>query len=89
MLKVTEEGAEFIIHGERVKVDFKKCVENFKKQNAGSTHTVASRDIRRYRFYFYSEPEVEICFRGIFKDLKFNSLRKKIEKAGYHTYDIS
>lgn len=89
VISVRKDGAVFRVAGERTEISFKECAENFRKETGASGHSVASRDIRRYRFLFYSEPKIEIRFSGPFRKMKFHSLQKKIERSGYHTFDIS
>ncbi len=89
LLSVRKDGATFLVNREKVSVSFKECAENFKIDCGGSGHSVCSRDIRRYRFVFYSEPRIEVRLHGLFKGLRFRIIQSRIERTGYRTYDIS
>lgn len=89
VLDVNSEGAEFLIDGKKVGINFAECAENFKKTGGGSGKSVGWRDVTKTSFLFYSEPRVSVRFFGLFAKIKFDSLEKKIRAAGYRTRDIS
>ncbi len=89
VISVDGEGAVFRIRGEIVSVNFADCAKNFKLISGGSGHSVGTHNIKNYRVVFYSEPRVELRFRGLFASRKFHSLLKRVEGTGYRLFDIS
>ena len=89
VISVDKNGAVFMIGGEKREISFAECAKNFKLVSGGSGRSVGSRDIRKCRFVFYSEPRTVVAFEGLFRVQKFNKLENLIRKNGYKTFDIS
>lgn len=82
-----------------IKICFDECVKNYANENSlENSRCVATRDITRLTFTFYTQPKIRVVFKKhFFKDLflgksavsKFLELQKAINKYGYTSYDLS
>ena len=82
-----------------IDIFFEECAKNYANEKSLETsRCVATRDITRLTFVFYSIPKVKIVFKKhFFKDLfseksavnHFLSLQDAINKYGYTSYDLS
>ena len=82
-----------------IKICFDECAKNFDKENSlENSRCVATRDITKLTFTFYTQPKIRVVFKKhFFKDLvsgksavsKFLELQKAINKCGYTSYDLS
>lgn len=83
----------------QIYVCFDECIKNYVEEGGAKTsRCVASRDITKLSFTFYSIPKTKIIFKKSFPmDLilrkaarkKFLNLQKQISKFGYSSYDLS
>ena len=91
-ITVKNSSAEFFI-------SFEECVKNYANENSlENSRCVATRDITKLTFTFYTQPKIRVVFKKhFFKDLvsgksavsKFLELQKAINKYGYTSYDLS
>lgn len=82
-----------------IKIRFEECAKNYADENAlENSKCVATRDITKLTFTFYTCPRTIVIFKKhFFKDLlsgksavrKFLDLQKAINKYGYTSYDLS
>ncbi len=82
-----------------IEIRFDECAENYAKENSlENSRCVATRDITKLAFTFYTHPKIIVVFKKrFFKDLllgksavsKFFELQKEINKYGYTSYDLS
>ena len=82
-----------------IKICFDECAKNYANEKSLETsRCVATRDITRLTFTFYTHPKIKVVFKKHFlKDLfsgksavrKFLELQKAINKYGYTSYDLS
>ena len=82
-----------------VVINFEECAKNYAKENSlENSRCVATRDITKLTFTFYTQPKIRVVFKKhFFKDLvsgksavsKFLELEKSINKCGYTSYDLS
>lgn len=80
-------------------ISFDECSRNYaNEKSVEMSKCVATRDITKLTFTFYTNPKTEIVFKKNFlKDLfsgksavgKFLDLEKIINKYGYTSYDLS
>lgn len=82
-----------------IKICFDECAKNYANENSlENSRCVATRDITKLTFTFYTQPRVRVVFKKyFFKDLfsgksavsKFLELQKAINMYGYTSYDLS
>lgn len=82
-----------------IKICFEECVKNYANENSlENSRCVATRDITKRTFTFYTQPKISVVFKKhFFKDLfsakpavrRFLELQKEINKCGYTCYDLS
>lgn len=82
-----------------IKICFDECAKNYANENSlENSRCVATRDITKLTFTFYTHPKIKVVFKKhFFKDLfsgrsavsKFLELQKAINKYGYTSYDLS
>ncbi len=82
-----------------IKIRFDECAKNYANENfLENSRCVATRDITKLTFTFYTQPKIRVIFKKhFFKDLvsgrsafsKFLELQKAINKYGYTSYDLS
>ena len=81
-----------------VVINFEECTENFKKLGSfENDRCVATTDITKPAFTFFTEPRTEVIFKKrFFKDLfrksatvRFLDLYEAIKTHGYSCYDLS
>ena len=82
-----------------IKICFDECAKNYANENSlENNKCVATRDITKLTFTFYTQPKIRVIFKKhFFKDLvsgksavsKFLKLQKAINKYGYTSYDLS
>ena len=82
-----------------IKIFFDECAKNYANENSlENSRCVATRDITKLTFTFYTQPKIRVIFKKhFFKDLvsgrsavsKFLELQKTINKYGYTSYDLS
>ncbi len=98
VIDVTKKGITLVSFGEKIYIDFDDCVKNFFLENGKVCKCVATRDITKLSFTFYTSPKTNIIFkRSFLKDLimgksskrKFLDMQKAIAEAGYTSYDLS
>lgn len=98
VIDVTKKGITLDSAGEKVYIDFDDCTKNFSLENGKVCKCVATRDITKLSFTFYTYPKTNIIFkRNFLKDLivgksatsKFLDMQKAIVVAGYTSYDVS
>ena len=80
-------------------INFEECAKNYAKENSlENSRCVATRDITKLTFTFYTQPKIGLVFKKhFFKDLvsgksavsKFLELQKAINKYGFTSYDLS
>ena len=81
------------------KICFDECAKNYANENSlEKSRCVATRDITKLTFTFYTYPKTKVVFKKHFlKNLfsgrsavsKFLELQKAINKYGYTSYDLS
>lgn len=96
---VNSDGMVVRYKDSEVFICFAECAKNFAIEESLETNKcVATRDITKLTFTFYTDPKTEIVFkRSIFKTLlfgksayrNFRDLQKKINRCGFTTYDLS
>lgn len=98
---VSINGSEITIKNEKtdIKIRFEECAKNYADENSlKNSKCVATRDITKLTFTFYTSPKIDVVFkRRFFKDLfsgksavrKFLNLQKAINQCGYTSYDLS
>ena len=84
---------------ENIYIPFAECAKNFANENSLKTSKcVATRDITKNMFTFYTIPKTKLVFQKRFlKDIftgkssvkRFSELQKTIKKCGYTSYDLS
>ena len=98
VIDVTKKGITLQSAGEKIYIDFDDCVKNFSLEKGNVCKCVATRDITKLSFTFYTYPKTNIFFkRSFLKDLiagksatsKFLDMQKAIVEAGYTSYDLS
>lgn len=100
VVKVNTEGIIIQKSKFNFKIKFEECAQNYaNKKMISESRCVASRDIRKLCFTFYSDPQITIDFnlrisilnRFVRKVLihRFLKFQKIINKCGYSTYDLS
>jgi hypothetical protein len=98
VIDVTKKGITLQSAGEKIYIDFNDCVKNFSLEKGNVCKCVATRDITKLSFTFYTYPKTNIIFkRSFLKDLiagksatsKFLDMQKAIVEAGYTSYDLS
>ena len=80
-------------------ITFEECAKNYANEKLiEESKCVATRDITRLTFTFYTSPKIKLIFRKqFFKDIlsgktatgKFIDLQNEINKYGYTSYDLS
>ena len=79
-----------------IKICFDECAKN--ENSLENSRCVATRDITKLTFTFYTQPKIRVIFKKhFFKDLvsgksavsKFLELQRAINKYGYTSYDLS
>lgn len=83
----------------RVPIYFSDCVKNYSLENGNNFRKcVATRDITKLTFTFYTQPKTKVVFKKSFLNnlitgksaqRKFFDLQKLIAEAGYTSYDLS
>ena len=98
VIDVTKKGITLQSAGEKIYIDFDDCVKNFSLEKGNVCKCVATRDITKLSFTFYTYPKTNIIFeRSFLKNLiagksatsKFLDMQKAIVEAGYTSYDLS
>ena len=98
IINVTKNGITLQSAGEKIYIDFDDCVKNFSLENGRFCKCVATRDITKLSFTFYTNPRTNIIFkRNFLKNLligksavsKFWDMQKAIVEAGYTSYELS
>lgn len=84
---------------EDVEICFDECAKKYANENSlEKSRCVATRDISKLTFTFYTNPKTQVVFKKHFlKNLfsgrsavsKFFELQKAINKYGYTSYDLS
>lgn len=84
---------------DKIYISFLECAKNHAREhNLSSSTCVATRDITKLTFTFYTVPKVKVIFKKNFlKDLfseqsaidKFFELKNAINTYGYTSYDFS
>ena len=82
-----------------MKICFEECVKNYANENfLENSRCVATRDITKLTFTFYTQPKIRVVFKKhFFKDLfsgksairRFLELQEAINRYGYTSYDLS
>ena len=82
-----------------INIYFNECAKNYANENhLENSRCVATRDVTKLTFTFYTIPKSKIVFKKhFFKDLfsgksavsKFLELQKTINEYGYTSYDLS
>ena len=80
-------------------INFEECAKNYANEKlVEESKCVATRDITRLTFTFYTFPKIKLIFRKhFFKDVlggktatgKFMDLQNEINRYGYTSYDLS
>lgn len=98
VIDVTKKGITLDSAGKKIYIDFDECAKNFSIEKGKVCKCVATRDITKLSFIFYTYPKTTIIFKRKFlKDLiagksavsKFLNMQKAIVEAGYTSYDLS
>ena len=98
IIDVTKEGITLESAGEKIYIDFANCAKNFSLEKGKVCKCVATRDITKLSFVFYTQPKTNVVFKkSFFKEFfacksaisKFLDLHKAIAEAGYTSYDLS
>ena len=98
VLEVTEKGIMLDFAGGKIFIDFDDCAKNCSLETGKDCKCVATRDITKWSFTFYTYPKTDVIFkRGFFKNLfagrsaesEFLKLQKIIVEAGYTSFDLS
>lgn len=99
VIDVKKEGITIESAGAKIYIDFDECVKNFSLENGSEfCNCVATRDITKLSFTFYTQPKTHVVFRKSFlKDLiagksavsKFLYMQRAIVEVGYTSYDLS
>lgn len=98
VIDITKKGITLESAGEKIYIDFGDCARNFSAEKGGNCKCVATRDITKLSFTFYTSPKTNIIFkRNFLKGIlsgksvtnKFLDIQKAIVEAGYTSYDLS
>lgn len=98
VIAVTKTGVELESNGEKIYIDFDRCAKNYSLERGKVCKCVATRDVTKLAFTFYTYPQTSLIFKKSFlKDLiasksatrKFLDMQKAIAEAGYTSYDLS
>lgn len=99
ILDIDGSGLTIKCNNSDVFINFDECVKNYANENSlENSRCVATRDITKLTFTFYTQPKIRVVFKKhFFKDLvsgksavsKFLELQKAINKYGYTSYDLS
>lgn len=99
VFSVTEDGIILEFQKNKIHIHFEDCAKNYAAEsNAEFSKCVATRDITKLSFTFYTRPKTKLVFKKCFlKNLvggksavsKFLDLQKSIVEAGYTSYDLS
>jgi len=99
ILDVDNSGLTIKCNNSDIFISFAECVKNYANENSlENSRCVATRDITKLTFTFYTQPKLRVIFKKhFFKDLvsgrsavnKFLELQKTINKYGYTSYDLS
>ena len=99
VLDINKDGITLKHKSEILFIRFDECAKNYAEEKVLTTkNCVATRDVTKLTFTFYSNPKVQIVFKkNFFKDLfskksainNFFELQKNISRYGYTTFDLS
>ena len=99
MVRMSSSGITVKSGGTNIKINFEECAKNYANENSlKNSRCVATRDITKLTFTFYTQPKISVVFKKhFFKDLfsakpavrRFLELQKEINKCGYTCYDLS
>lgn len=99
MVRMSSSGITVKSGGTNIKINFEECAKNYANENSlKNSRCVATRDITKLTFTFYTQPKISVVFKKhFFIDLfskksavsKFLELQKAINKYGYTSYDLS
>lgn len=99
VIDVTKEGITLESDKKKIYISFDDCVKNFfLEKNKEFCKCVATRDITKLSFTFYTHPKINVVFkRSFFKDLitgksavsRFLDMQKAIVEVGYTSFDLS
>ena len=99
LLDVSSSGLTIKCNNSDMFISFDECAKNYANENSlENSCCVATRDITKQTFTFYTQPKIRVIFKKhFFKDLfsgrsavsKFLDMQKAIVEAGYTSYDLS
>lgn len=99
MMEMNHAGLTLKHKSANVFINFAQCAENFANEKALEINNcVATRDITKLTFTFYTNPKIKMVFKKNFlKALfsgksavrKFLDLQKAMNSFGYTSYDLS
>ena len=99
ILDITSSGLTLKYKNRNIFICFDECAKNYANEKSlEMSKCVATRDITKLTFTFYTHPKIKVVFKKHFiKDLfsrktavsKFLELQKAIVEAGYTSYDLS
>lgn len=98
IIAVTKKGIMLDFAGGEIFIDFDDCAKNCSLETGKDCKCVATRDITKLSFTFYTHPKTDVIFKKSFlKDIfacksatnKFLDLQKIIVEAGYTSFDLS
>mgnify|MGYP006867761560 FL=1 len=96
---ITQDGIILEFKKNKIHINFDDCAKNFATENnIKCNKCVATRDITKLSFTFYTYPKTKLVFKryslsniigGNSAISKFFDLQKAIVEAGYTSYDFS
>lgn len=96
---ITKDGIILEFKKNKIHINFDDCAKNFSTENnIECSKCVATRDITKLSFTFYTYPKTKLVFKkyslsniigGESAISKFLNLQKAIVEAGYTSYDFS
>lgn len=99
LLDVSSSGLTIKCNNSDMFISFEECAKNYANEKfLENSSCIATRDITKLTFTFYTQPKIRVVFKNyFFKDLfsgksavsKFLELQKAINKYGYTSYDLS
>ncbi len=99
LVDVNQSGLTIKSESTDIYISFEECSKNYANENSlESSKCIATRDITKLTFTFYTNEKIRVVFKkNFFRDFfsrksavnKFLELQKTINNCGYVSYDLS
>lgn len=93
IVAIDDGGVWLKYQSNEIYINFEECAKNYANENSlKQCRCVATRDITKCIFTFYTVPKIKVVFKSFFRKTavkKFHELNKAIIKAGYSSCDNS